>query len=105
MELIEVGDGEVLAEVSLLIDAPHAATVTALEPTDVIQIEREQLLKLTEEAPELAAQVWHQLAISLGTRLRDTDTRYLSHVRETHDVADKMLGTAPLQEPEPDSDA
>ena len=43
---------------------PHAATVTALEPTDVIQIERESLLKLTEEAPELAADVWHQLAIS-----------------------------------------
>ena len=104
MELIEVGDGEVLGEVSLLIDAPHAATVTALEPTDVIQIEREQLLKLTEEAPELAAQVWHQLAVSLGTRLRNTDTRYLSHVRETHDVADKMLGTGPLEEPDPESE-
>ena len=103
MELIEVGDGEVLGEVSLLIDAPHAATVTAIEPTDVIQIERDSLLELTEEAPELAAQVWHQLAISLGTRLRDTDTRYLSHVRETHDVADKMLGTGPLDESEPDS--
>jgi len=105
MELIEVGDGEVLGEVSLLIDAPHAATVTALKPTDVIQIERDSLLKLTEEAPELAAQVWHQLAISLGTRLRDTDTRYLSHVRETHDVADKMLGTGSLDEPEPDTNA
>ena len=105
MELIEVGDGEVLGEVSLLIDAPHAATVTAIEPTDVIQIERDSLLELTEEAPELAAQVWHQLAISLGTRLRDTDTRYLSHVRETHDVSDKMLGTGPLDESEPDSDA
>jgi len=105
MELIEVGDGEVLGEVSLLIDAPHAATVTALEPTDVIQIERVRLMKLTDEAPELAAQVWHQLAVSLGTRLRNTDTRYLSHVRETHDVADKMLGTGPLDEPEPDSDS
>ncbi len=104
MELIEVGDGEVLGEVSLLIDAPHAATVTALEPTDVLQIERERLMKLTEDDPELAAQVWHQLAISLGTRLRNTDTRYLSHVRETHDVADKMLGTGPLDEPEPGSD-
>jgi CRP-like cAMP-binding protein len=104
MELIEVGDGEVLGEVSLLIDAPHAATVTAIEPTDVIQIERKRLMKLTEDAPELAAQVWHQLAVSLGTRLRNTDTRYLSHVRETHDVADKMLGTAPLEELEPDSD-
>ena len=105
MELIEVGEGEVLGEVSLLIDAPHAATVTALEPTDVIQIERKRLMKLTDDAPELAAKVWHQLAVSLGTRLRDTDTRYLSHVRETHDVADKMLGTAPLDEAEPDSDA
>ena len=104
MELIEVGQGEVLGEVSLLIDAPHAATVIALEPTDVIQIERERLIKLTEDDPELAAQVWHQLAISLGARLRDTDTRYLSHVRETHDVADKMLGTAPLEKPKPDSE-
>lgn len=104
MELIEVGVGEVLGEVSLLIDAPHAATVTALEPTEVIRIERSKLNKLIQDAPELAAQVWHQLAISLGTRLRDTDTRYLSHVRETHDVADKMLGTAPLDEGESDVD-
>jgi CRP-like cAMP-binding protein/GT2 family glycosyltransferase len=104
MELIEVGDGEVLGEVSLLIDAPHAATVTALEPTEVIRIERKKLNRLAEDAPELAAQVWHQLAVSLGTRLRDTDTRYLSHVRETHDVADRMLGTAPLEEGEPDSE-
>jgi CRP-like cAMP-binding protein len=104
MELIDVGEGEMLGEVSLLIDAPHAATVTALEPTEVIRIERERLIKLSEEEPELAAQVWHQLAVSLGTRLRDTDRRYLSHVRETHDVADKMLGTAPLEEAEPDTD-
>lgn len=103
MELVEVGDGEVLGEVSLLTDAPHAATVIALEPTDLIQIERERLIKLTKEEPELAAQVWHQLAISLGTRLRDTDKRYLSHVSETHDVADKMLGTAPLEEPDTDA--
>lgn len=103
-EVIEVADGEVLGEVSLLIDAPHEATVTALEPTDVMRIKRERMIQLTADAPELAARVWHQLAISLGTRLRDTDTRYLSHVRETHDVADKMLGTAPLEEPASDTD-
>lgn len=104
VELVEVGDGEVLGEVSLLIDAPHAATVTALEPTDVIRIGREQLTRLGENEPELAAQVWHQLAISLGARLRDTDIRYLSRALETQDVADKMLGTAPLEEGDKDAE-
>ncbi len=104
MELVDVGDGEVLGEVSLLIDAPHSATVTALEPTDVVRIARERLIKLTDDAPELAAKVWHRLAISLGARLQDTDTRYLSHVKETHDVADKMLGTAPLEQGGRDTD-
>ncbi|MBE9478994.1 MAG: cyclic nucleotide-binding domain-containing protein [Chloroflexi bacterium] len=98
MELIDLGVGETLGEVSLLIDAPHSATVTALEPTEVITFTRRSLTALMAGYPELAAEVWHRLAQSLSGRLRHSNERYLSHIRETYDVADDLLGTQPLED-------
>jgi CRP-like cAMP-binding protein len=98
MELIDLGVGETLGEVSLLIDAPHSATVTALEPTEVITFTRKSLTVLMADYPELAANVWHRLAQSLSGRLRHSNERYLSHLREAYDVADELLGTQPLED-------
>jgi CRP-like cAMP-binding protein len=98
MELIDLGVGETLGEVSLLIDAPHSATVTALEPTEVITFTRKSLAALMAGYPELAANVWHRLAQSLSGRLRHSNERYLSHIREAYDVADDLLGTQPLMD-------
>ncbi len=98
MELIDLGVGETLGEVSLLIDAPHSATVTALEPTEVITFTRRSLDALMASYPELAAEVWHRLAQSLSGRLRHSNERYLSHIRDTYDVADELLGTQPLED-------
>ena len=98
MELIDLGVGETLGEVSLLIDAPHSATVTALEPTEVITFTRKVLAALMAGYPELAANVWHRLAQSLSGRLRHSNERYLSHIREAYDVADDLLGTQPLED-------
>ncbi len=98
MELIDLGVGETLGEVSLLIDAPHSATVTALEPTEVITFTRTSLTVLMADYPELAANVWHRLAQSLSGRLRHSNERYLSHIREAYDVADDLLGTQPLED-------
>jgi len=98
MELIDLGVGETLGEVSLLIDAPHSATVTALEPTEVITFTRKSLTALMADYPELAAEVWHRLAQSLSDRLRHSNERYLSHIREAYDVADDLLGTQPLED-------
>ncbi|MEE8121991.1 MAG: cyclic nucleotide-binding domain-containing protein, partial [Anaerolineales bacterium] len=97
-ELIDVGVGETLGEVSLLIDVPHSATVTALEPMEVITFTRLSLATLMADNPELAAEVWHRLAQSLSGRLRHSNERYISHIRETYDVADELLGTQPLDE-------
>ena len=102
--LVDVGEGEVLGEVSLVIDAPHSATVTVLEPTEVITFERGDLFNLMGKSPELASKLWQRLAQSLGDRLRDSNYRYLSHTREVHDVADKLLGTGPLDVPGPGDD-
>ena len=93
-----MGVGETLGEVSLLIDAPHSATVTALEPTEVITFTRFSLATLMADNPEMAAKVWHRLAQSLSGRLRHSNERYISHIRETYDVADELLGTQPLDE-------
>ncbi len=98
MELIDLGVGETIGEVSLLIDAPHSATVTALEPTEVITFTRVSLAALMADYPELAAEVWHRLAQSLSGRLRHSNERYLSHLREAYDVADELLGTQPLED-------
>lgn len=97
-ELVDVGVGEALGEVSLLIDAPHSATVIALEPTEVITFTRLSLTTLMADNPELAAKVWHRLAQSLSDRLRHSNERYITHIRETYDVADELLGTQPLED-------
>lgn len=97
-ELVEVGAGETLGEISLLIDAPHSATVTAVEPMEVITFTRVRLASLMATEPELAAKLWHRLAQSLSNRLRDTNMRYISQIRDVQDVADEMIGTGPLED-------
>jgi CRP-like cAMP-binding protein len=97
-DLLEVDGGETLGEISLLIDAPHSATVTAVEPMTVLQFTRLSLATIMSVNPELAAKLWHRLAQSLGNRLRDSNKRYISQVREAQDVSDEMLGTQPLSD-------
>ena len=82
----------------MVIDAPHSATVTASEPTEVVTIDRKALFELMSKSPELASQLWHRLAHSLSNRLRHSNVRYMSQVREAYDVADSMLGTGLLGE-------
>jgi CRP-like cAMP-binding protein len=104
-ELIEVGEGETLGEVSLLIDAPHSATVVATEPTEVLAFSRVALSALMADYPDLAAILWHRLAVSLGNRLRNTNERYIGRARETYDVSDELLGTRPFEEPQGDTES
>jgi len=98
--LVDVGEGEMLGEVALASDAPHSATVVALEPTEVITLKRSALYSLMKQSPELAMQLWQRLAQALGDRLRDSNVRYISHAHHTHDVADELLGTGPLESEE-----
>jgi CRP-like cAMP-binding protein len=97
MVLVELGAGEMLGEVSLVIDAPHAATVIARETTEVITFNRQVLFDLMEKNPDIAARMWSRLARALGNKLKNSNDRYLSHAKEVHDdVADKLLETGPL---------
>lgn len=99
--LVDVGQGEVLGEVSMVVGEPHSATVTALEPTEILTLDGNALFDLMAQDPDLGAKMWRRLAGELGERLRHSNDRYLSHVR-THDVADELLrDTGPLPEDRP----
>ena len=51
MVITEVGSGDVVGEMGLLIGAPRSATVVALERTDVIEIPKERLAQLIDRYP------------------------------------------------------
>jgi CRP-like cAMP-binding protein len=102
--LVDVGVGETFGEDSLLIDVPHPPTVTALEPMDVLRFTRQSLMELMTTDSGLAARLWHRLARLLSDRLHNSNTRYLSTVREVPDVSDDLVGTRPLINPESDNE-
>lgn len=95
--MAEAGVGETLGEVSLLVDAPHSASVVAIEHTQVMRITRYALASMMASDPELAARLWHRLAQMMGDRLRDTNMRYLQRAAELQDIADELIHTRPLQ--------
>jgi CRP-like cAMP-binding protein len=100
--LDELAVGEVIGEVSLVIDAPHSVNVIAVETTELITIARDDLFELMAKEPDFAARMWNFLAKSLGNRLRDSNDRYLVHTRERHDdVADELIGTGPFEKKSP----
>jgi CRP-like cAMP-binding protein len=92
----EAGVGEMLGEVSLLIDSPHSASVIAMEPMEVMRITRHSLAALMASDLALAARLWHRLAQLLGDRLRDSNVRYLKRASEIQDIADELIQTTPL---------
>ncbi|MFA9406347.1 MAG: cyclic nucleotide-binding domain-containing protein [Anaerolineales bacterium] len=92
----EASVGETLGEVSMLIGAPHSASVIAMEPMEVLCFTRRRLAALMANDPELAARLWHSMAQSLGNRLRNSNARYMTYASEIQDVADELIQTSPL---------
>lgn len=53
-ELAILKDGEIVGEMAVLDDRPRSATVTALEPTEVMIVKKENFLSRMEQQPKLA---------------------------------------------------
>jgi CRP-like cAMP-binding protein len=66
--LIELGPGATVGELAVLVPAPRAASVTALEPTLVLRVDQAVLDELLVDWPELAQGVIAELV----SRLRAT---------------------------------
>jgi CRP-like cAMP-binding protein len=66
--LVELGPGATVGELAVLVPAPRAASVTALEPTLVLRVDQAVLDELLIDWPELAQGVISELV----SRLRAT---------------------------------
>lgn len=64
--LVELGPGSTVGELAVLVPAPRAASVTALEPTLTLRVDQSVLDELLAEWPELA----HGVIAELVARLR-----------------------------------
>lgn len=74
-QLLEIGPGEVVGEMACIDPAPRSATVLALEPTVVFELDQHLLSYLRRQAPGLIAAVVGSVISQLTTRLRATNDR------------------------------
>ena len=61
-----IGPGDFFGEMAIIADIPRSATVTALDPTDLIVIDRKQFLASLENQPEIAIAVIKTLILRLS---------------------------------------
>ncbi len=71
-ELATLGAGQTVGEMSLLEDRPAAASVKALEETELLVIPRLDLSSKLEHDPAFAARLYKALAMVTSRRLRET---------------------------------
>jgi CRP/FNR family cyclic AMP-dependent transcriptional regulator len=64
--LAELGDGDFLGEIALVLDAPRSATVTATSPVRLLVIERRAFKQLLEDVPAIQTKVLEALASRLA---------------------------------------
>jgi CRP/FNR family cyclic AMP-dependent transcriptional regulator len=70
-ELRNMGPGETFGELALLDDKPRSATVTALEPTTAVLLDKSQFRAELRSHPEIALQILETLV----AWLRESDSR------------------------------
>jgi CRP-like cAMP-binding protein len=72
-----VTGGECLGELSLLTRAPHSATATARTAVETAVLDRRDLEELIRMRPDIGIQIYKNLAIGLGEKLKRTDASSL----------------------------
>jgi hypothetical protein len=75
-ELGRIGSGHTAGEMAILDAEPRSADVVALEPSEVVEMLRTDLLRLMDRRPRLGSRVMRNLAVDLAAKLRSFDVRY-----------------------------
>jgi CRP-like cAMP-binding protein len=65
--------GECLGEMSLLTAAPHSATATAQTVVETAVLDRQDLAELIRLRPDIGLQIYKNLAVGLGEKLKRAD--------------------------------
>ncbi len=74
-KVADLGPGSYFGELSLLDNGPRSATVVADGDTELAVIGRREFMGVLDQVPA----VTHKLLVNMATRLREADTRALSH--------------------------
>lgn len=67
--------GSYFGEMALLDKGPRTATVTTAEPSELIVLGQREFTSVLDQVPPIA----HKLLVHMAKRLRDADTRAVSH--------------------------
>ncbi len=70
-EIARVGENYSVGEMGLLLDIPRAGTVSAIKPAKVLELGREDILRMQDEAPVWSTRLYRVLAECLAEYLRD----------------------------------
>lgn len=71
--ITEVGEGETFGEMELIDVMPSIATITALEPLEVVTISNRALYEISKREPKVFSLMIMNLARDLSRRLRKMD--------------------------------
>lgn len=74
-DIAELRPGNYFGEMSLLDKGPRSATVTADTDSELVIIGQREFAGVLEEVPAVA----HKLLVSMAARLREADTKAVSH--------------------------
>jgi CRP/FNR family cyclic AMP-dependent transcriptional regulator len=70
-----LGPGSYFGEMALLDRGPRTATITTAEPTELIVLGQREFMAVLDQLPPVA----HKLLVSMAARLREADSRAISH--------------------------
>ena len=62
IELAELGQNAIIGEMAILSDHPRSATVTALEPTTALRIDRRVFVELLQQFPQMSIAIIREIA-------------------------------------------
>jgi CRP/FNR family transcriptional regulator, cyclic AMP receptor protein len=82
-----LGPGDVVGEMAVLDTEPRSATVTAVEPTDLLHLRQETLYALLERHVSVARGVIQVLSKHLRNRVRDVAHDY-AYISQVHVIAE-----------------
>src|ERR1700744_5279119 len=71
-EVARLGSGEILGEMSLVDESPPSATVTGVQPTQVLAVEKQRLVARLDSDAAFAARFYRAIAMFLSIRMRNT---------------------------------
>ncbi len=101
--LNEFGPGEHFGEMALIRAMPRSATVTAIEPSELIVLHRNDFFEILRKEHELAVKLLWQFLGVLADRL-DQTSRDLTSAREelnAEDISDAIFADAEAEDAEP----